>query len=220
MGRNLPSERRQALEWLEGVISQWNTNFAAIGLTSASVIDLAQDIANSRGAFTSVELARIDAKAKTQDFYSNIDATHVTAADMISTVKAFAPTTGDPSNVYLLAGLTPREPPQPVPAPEQPTSLAAVLDGLGNVTISWDGRGPTGTVYNVSRRLPAETEFAFIGQGDGRDKTFTDTAVPSGTASAQYSVQAVRGADSSAPSATLLVLFGSGDAVAEMGMAA
>ena len=221
MGNNLPSGHRLSLEWLEGHIAQWNTNFAAIGLTSAQVVDLAQDIANARGDFTGVQQIRDDSRASTQSWYSVSDTLHAKAADLITTIKSFAANNADPAAVYLAAGMTPKDPPSPVAAPEQPGNLRATLNGTGSVTIAWDGRGPTGTVYNVSRRLPAETSFAIIGQGDGRDKTFTDDTVPGGTVSALYIVQAVRGGDVSPPSSAFNVLFSTGDAgAAEMSMAA
>ena len=212
MGLNLPNDRRQSLVWLEGRIDGWNTNFASIGLTSAQVTDLAGDIISTRTSFTSVQAARTEAKAETQSWYTNADELHTKAAELITLIKSFAANSRSSAAVYLAADMTPRNPPSPAPPPEQPGNLKATLNGDGTVTISWDGRGPTGTVYNVSRRLPAETSFAFIGQGDGRDKSFTDATVPTGSASALYIVQAVRGSDVSTPSSAFNVLFSSGDA--------
>ena len=114
MGTNLPSTHRLSLEWLEGHIAQWNTNFAAIGLTSAQVIDLAQDIANARGDFTGVQQIRDDSRASTQSWYSVSDALHAKAADLITTIKSFAANNADPAAVYLAAGMTPKDPPSPV----------------------------------------------------------------------------------------------------------
>ena len=89
------------------------------------------------------------------------------------------------------------------------------------MTIDFNGRGPTGTVYIVRRKLGTETTFTQLGQGDGRLKNFRDASVPAGTANALYRVQGVRGSDASPVSPALTVLFGTADAEAgEMGLAA
>ena len=212
MGLNLPADRRQSLVWLESRIDGWNINFASIGLTSAQVTDLASDIDTTRTSFTSVQAARAEAKAETQSWYTNADELHTKAADLITLVKSFAANSGSSAAVYLAADMTPRNPPAPVAPPEQPGNLKATLLGNGSVVITWDGRGPTGTVYNITRKLPAETGFRFIGQGDGRDKSFVDATVPTGSASATYIITAVRGSDVSTPSSAFNVLFSSGDA--------
>lgn len=207
MGTNMPSGNQAALAWLEGHITQWGANQAAIGLASAAVIDLATNLANERSAWTTIEGVRADSKTKTQSFNLNMKAVRTQASDMIATIKAYAAASGNATTVYDLAGLTQADPRQPATPPETPLITSSVLDGLGNVTIEWTGRGPTGTVYNVSRLLPGGTSFVFLGQGDGRNKTFKDTSVPSGTPTAEYSVTAVRGSDTSAPSPTTTVRF-------------
>jgi hypothetical protein len=208
MGTNLPSGDRQTLEFLEAHIAQWNTNQAAIGITSAAITDLSTDVANTRQAFTAVESVRADSKIKTQDFYTKADGIHKKGADIISTIKAFASSSGNAANVYLLAGLTPKDPPQPAPAPEQPTNGSAELGGNGAVIINFDARGATGTVWQIWRQLGTETEYTFIGNADSATKSYVDNTVPAGESNAQYTVQGVRGSVTGPVSFAILVQFG------------
>jgi len=191
MGTNLPRSRTAALSWLEGHITGWNTNFAGIGLTSASVIDLAQDVTNARASFTSVEQVRAESLATTQDFYTDMDATHKKASDMIATIKAFAESSDTPAAVYLLAGITGKDAPTPAAAPETPAITSAQIAADGNVTIGFTARGPTGTVWLVSRKLNTQTAYTFLGQSDGKE--YTDTTLPTGVTTATYIVKGVRG---------------------------
>jgi hypothetical protein len=208
MGINLPSDRRPALEWLEGHIVGWNTNFASIGLTSAQVLDLAQDIANSRSTFTTVQTSRAAARADTQDWYDSIDALHKKAAGLITTIKSYAATSGTSAAVYAAADMTPRSNPSPTPAPDQPTSVLATLQPNGSVTVSFDGKGPGGTVYQVYRKLVTESNFSLIGTVGAKTKEFNDPTVPSAIASAMYQIRAQHGEKFSLFSASTSVIFG------------
>ncbi len=210
MGTNIPAGRRQKLEWIEGLIAQWSTNQAAIGLTSASVIDLAGDIANTRAAFTTVETVRADSKAKTTNFYIKADAMHVKASDMVQTIKAFAENSNTPGTVYSLAGITPADPRSPVAPPAQPIISGITLNSDGSVTVAWDGTGPTGTNYLIRRKNAGETAYTLVGQAGPSDKAFTDATIPALTSSASFTVQAVRGDDESLLSPAVTVQFGIG----------
>ncbi len=191
MGTNIPQGRSAALSWLEGHISGWNDNYAGIGLTSASVIDLAQDISNARNSFTSVEQVRSESLASTQDFYADMDKAHNKASDMILTIKAFAESGDTPAAIYLLAGITGKDAPTPAAAPETPAITSAQIAANGYVTIGFTGRGPAGTVWLVSRKLDTQTAYTFLGQSD--DKVFVDTTLPTGVTTATYIVRGVRG---------------------------
>lgn len=197
---NIPNGRVQSLQWLEGIISQWGDNQALIGLTSAQVISIGTEIANTRQAFSSVETVRADSKAKTGNFYALSDDLSQTAASYISIIKGTAMSSETPAAVYLAAGITPKDPPSPLAPPEQPVIESLTLNSLGDITLTWTGRGPVGTVYIVSRKLNTEPTWTIVGQTGGLDKVLIDSAVPDGTASASYNVTAVRGSDESAAS--------------------
>lgn len=46
-------------------------------------------------------------------------------------------TTGDPSKLYQI-GWGPRSQPVPINAPDMPTNLSVVIEGIGEITIRWD----------------------------------------------------------------------------------
>ncbi len=201
MGTNIPGTRRTILAWAEGLIGKWGTNQAAIGLTSAQVIELSADIARARAAFTNAERIRAESKAATQSFYADADAVHTKASKAVTAIKSFARNSTDPAAVYLLAGITGQNPPSPAPAPEQPSNLEAHLQNDGSVTLTWDGKGPGGTIYEVYRRRSGEAAFTFLVNVGSRHKVFNDNTIPAGTTFISYQVRAMHGDKFSAFSA-------------------
>jgi len=214
MGDNMSSYNPEALVWLEAHITQWIANPAAIGLTSAQTIDLAQSITNARAAFTSVQSVRSESKDKTVVFNTAGNTMRAKAAPLIANIKNFAENATDPSAVYLAAGVLPKSPPSPVAPPAQPIALTFVLNGDGTVTINFDATGPTGTVWDVTRKLAGETAFTHVGFADSNTKSFTDASVTPGIASAIYLVKGVRGSVTGPVSPALVVFFGTADGAA------
>jgi hypothetical protein len=208
MSTNMPSRDIEALQWLEARISEWNLNFASIGLTSASVLDLAQDLANTRTAFTSIATAKAAAKDATADFHNQGKAMRTKASAMIATVKGFAQSSQTPQAVYDAASISPRNPPSPTPAPATPHNLRAQIGAAGSVDIEWDGTGATGTVYEVYRRLPTETNFDLLAVVDAKSKAFNDATLPVGTTFSTYQVRAVRAETQSPMSTQFNIQFG------------
>jgi len=208
MSVNMPPRNIEALQWLEARIVAWNASPAAIGLTSASVLDLAQDIANTRGSFTTVQTSRATAKDDTATFHDNGNTMRLKASAMIATIKGFAQSSTTPQVVYDAASVYPRDPPSPVPAPATPTALEAQVGAAGSVDVSWEGTGPASTVYEVYRRLSGETTFDLLAVVDAKTKAFNDTTLPVGTTFATYQVRAVRGDKTSAMSTQFNIQFG------------
>jgi len=136
------------------------------------------------------------------------------ASLMIADIKSFANNAAVPATVYTAAAITPADPRSPVGAPEQPFGVTASVGGDGSITINFSGRGPVGTVWDVSRKLASETTYSAIGRADVATKSFTDTTVPSTVSSATYRVQGVRGSDAGLFSQPFVVQFGSADGVA------
>jgi hypothetical protein len=193
MGTNLPSGRKQTLEWIEARIANWSANPAAIGLTSAAVTNLLNKAIATRTDFVSVESARVDARNATQDFYTSADDLHATAAPMVATIKSFAESSTTPGAVYAAAEVLPADPPSPIGPPAQPSINNASLDGNGFVTIDFSATGAAGTAWQVARQLSSESSYTIIGNADVRTKSFVDTSVPAGSASAMYQVTGIRG---------------------------
>ncbi len=221
MGTNLPSEDNAALAWLEGHIAQWVASPATIGLTSGQTTDLAAKITDARNAFTGVEQIRGDSKARTVSYHTRAAGMRATASDMIADIKSFANTAADPNLVYTTAGITPADPRSPASPSEQPVALTASLGGDGSITIGFAGRGPVGTVWEISRKLAGETGFTHLGHADVATKSFTDTTITAGVATAMYQVRGIRGSLTGPASFPITVQFGNNDGgAAELGMAA
>ena len=208
MSANIPRGRVELLTWLEGIITTWTANEASIGVTSAQITSLTSNITATRSAFTTVEAIRTQSKAKTQDFNTQADALRVEASGLVTTIKGFAETSDDPGAVYLAANISPRDPPSPVPAPEQPTNGSAELGGNGAVIVNFEARGAAGTVWQVYRQLGTGTAYSFVGSADSITKSFVDNTVPAGESSAQYTIQGVRGNVKGPVSFAILVQFG------------
>ena len=187
MGTNLPPQRGPAVDWITERLALWTANAAQIGLLEAEVTALAS-LANAAGnARSAAGTARAESKNATRDWHDKADETMDEARELILKIKAFAATSGDPQ-VWVLSGLSPKDPPGQTPAPEAPSDIAAELLDQGYVRLSWKGKGPRGTFYIVKRRLNDDTEYAVI--ATVTDKTFTDEAIPFGTDKVTYAIDA------------------------------
>ena len=78
----------------------------------------------------------------------------------------------------------------------------------------WAGKGPSGTVYHVYRKLFGETTFTQIGNVGSRIKEYNDATVPGAIASATYQVRAQHGEKFSAFSSQVTAQFGGTDGAA------
>ncbi len=211
MSKNLSGNDTDAMIWLEARITGWVDDPTGIGLTSAVVTSLAADIINARTAFTSVQAIRGEAMNETQLFRDKATTMRQAASPAIANIKNFADNAADPQAIYLAANVSPKDPPSPAPAPSMPINIKRVIQPDGAVTLRWDAVGPVGTIYNVTRKLTGETSFSFVGQGDGSDKSFTDSTVTPGTTTATYLIQGVRGSKAGLLSNPIVVFFGTAD---------
>ena len=187
MGRNLPSERGNALDWITERLATWADNAAAIGLDAADVAAVASATAQADTARTAAGAARASSKSKTQDYYDKADAAIEGARDLILTVKAFAASSDDPQ-VYVLADLSPIAPRGETPAPDAPSDVNTTLLPDGGLQLNWKGKGPQGTFYIITRQLAGETAFTTI--ATVTDKSFTDSSIPFGTDQVLYQIRA------------------------------
>ncbi len=208
MGENMPSKDNPALVWLEAHIEQWTEDPAAIGLTGAHASELGSRITAARQARIDSDELHNQATVATAAYHDRAAAMKGYASGLITTIKAFAATGSDPSGVNRGAGITAPAPRSPAPAPEAPVVMHATLVGDGSITIHFKGRGPTGTVWNISRKLAGETVYTTVGTADVATKSFTDRTLPAATSSATYRVQGVRGSLSGSPSFPMVVGLG------------
>ena len=134
------------------------------------------------------------------------------ASSDLARIDAYATTTNDPG-VYPLAGIPEPKTPSERGAPGAPTDLRSTVGTDGSIELTFKVATGGGATYLVQRRITAIDgvvgQYEFIGFAD-ENKTFTDTAVPTGIQSVGYRVAARL---SSGPqggwSQTLTVPFGS-----------
>src|SRR5690606_31720685 len=91
----------------------------------------------------------------------------------------------DPS-VYDKALIDPPAPRGDGTPPDQPSELRATLGTDGSLELTWKGKGPAGTRYDVTRLLPGESAFTVI--GDTSKKKLVDNTIPAGTGQVLYRV--------------------------------
>ena len=125
-------------------------------------------------------------------------------------IRAFAESTANPSIAYNLAQIPPPATPSPMPPMGQPTNLTVTLTpAVGALLLRWKVVNPTGangTSYIIRRKLPAESEFSFIGVSS--KKEFVDDTLIAGPDSVQYTVQGQRSDQSGPLSEIFTVNFG------------
>lgn len=160
---------------------------AAYGLLPADATDYAV-FAND---FKTKYLLAIDPPTRTQPSITakNDARTLLRAATAQVARKIYAtPTVTDQQKQDL--GLSVRKTPEPSPAPGTVSDFKVQLTNSGALSTKWKNSGAAGCVYNIYRRLGSTGPMIFLG-GVG-EKKYTDYAVPAGTATVQYQIQAVR----------------------------
>jgi hypothetical protein len=207
----LPTRVQDLLDFMDTHSPVWQSNQAAIGLTAAQVLAIKNGATDARAKYNAQIAAANAAKAATIDAQDAVGAARTAFADALKTIKAFALTQADPSTVYNLAQIPPPAQQSPLPPPGIPTNIAASLETDGSVTLRWKAVNPpgaSGTVWTVSRKLPGEASFSFIGAAGSR--IFTDETLPAGQSNVQYVVQGQRGQAVGEASAPFTVMFGHG----------
>jgi hypothetical protein len=213
----LPNTRLEQLEWVESHLPLWSPSPTTIGLTSLQITELQNLATAARDSYTAQLSARNAAKNATVAFYSASDSLRDRTGELITTVKAFAENTNNPS-VYTTADVPPPAPPSTVPAPAAPTDLVTTVENDGSVTVRWKATQPAPGAqqyFRVYRALNGSPAYAPL--SDTGLKEFNDATVPVGTSLVSYQVQARRGDKSSTLSEAVIVRFGvpGGDSMAE-----
>ncbi|MEQ9096518.1 MAG: hypothetical protein RIE32_09670 [Phycisphaerales bacterium] len=187
MGKNMPAERGQALDWINARLEPWEENAAAIGLELTDPAALVALAGAADEARVAADAARSASKAATQNWYDKADQAMDFARDLILKIKTKAAVDDDPQ-VYVLAQVSPKASPGETPPPDVPSDIKAELLDQGRVRLTWKGKGPRGTFYIVKRRLLNENAFTVI--ATVTDKVFTDESLPFGIDKAVYAIDA------------------------------
>ena len=187
-----PTAPRSALvEWCQAHEAVFQTHATEIGLTEPQVAAFKAAREAASAALLAQEQAKQARKVATQAADTACTTLRSSAGDTVRLIRAFAESAPDPAKVYGLAQIPPPAQPSPAPPPAKPTDLTVDLDPSGGaLTLRWKAanpRGTSGTSYLVRRRLPGESQFAFIGVSG--KKMIVDTTLPPGQDSVQYTVQ-------------------------------
>lgn len=181
----------------------------AVGLSVTEVQRFADAFARLQVAAVARDRAREAARAATAALKEAYAEAKLVTGATLRRVRLFAEDTNNPQ-VYQLARIAAPASPAPAPPPGTPTGFALKLENTGAVTISFRCKNPpgtTGTSYIVRRKLPGQRGFSIVG-ATGK-KRFTDTTLPAGVASAEYTVQGLRSGSLGAVSLVAKVRLGS-----------
>lgn len=201
----------------------WSTRHAELWASDPSAVGMSQQQADSvKAAADAAKAAMAAALAARQASRNATDAQEQAERALrravqtaVVLIDVCAENNASPASIYSAAQLDEPTAPRRVPAPGKVKQLTASLDPLsGAPVLRWKGnnpRGGGGVTYMVSRRLPGQPNFSFVGtaapSGPER-RTFTDTTLPAGTTAVSYQVHTVRGATEGAAE-EIQVRFGS-----------
>lgn len=207
MGSIPTSPKTAVLAWCNAHIDIFRTEAANIGLTADQALDFATATEAYATAAAAAEKARQEAEAATEaanDAYRLMRREMTTA---IADVRQFAQRQTNPGAVYALAEVPPRQDPSTAPPPGQPTNLqASIVTATGAIELRWRSNNPvgtSGTSYIITRKLPTESDFRFVGVTG--ERRFVDNTFIAGPDSVQYQVQGQR-ADSASPVSEIFTL--------------
>lgn len=199
------------IEFFEQHLPVWAASPTAIGLTAPQIAALNTLVTQARADYQAALTARNAAKAKTEVQNNSFNAMAELGGDYIRTIRAYADLTNNP-NVYSIAQIPSPQPPQPIGPPQVPTNVRAVLNNNGQVDLKWNGSRTGGTSFRIERNVTPVG-----GSASGwhlidvvEERSYIDSHVPQGLASALYRVIAQRSGGMSVASEPGQVIFGTG----------
>lgn len=181
----LPDDRLGRIEFFEERLNAWANSAGDIGLSPEQIVELEARTQTARSAYNAANLAEITRKAATNKLRTDARNMRVFGAALIATIKAYAEANNDPS-VYEKALIDPPSPRGEGTPPDQPSMLRATLGTDGTLVLTWKGKGPAGTRYDVTRLLPGDGVFKVI--GDTSKKRWVDSDLPAGSGQILYRI--------------------------------
>ncbi|MCE2967902.1 MAG: hypothetical protein ACK55O_07625 [Phycisphaerales bacterium] len=207
----VPNKPAEAYDFAVARQTIWSGIPTQIGLTAADAAAMADSTDAFAQAFDAAVKARAASKAATEALAQATRTMRTRIADNVQKIRIFAESTNNPT-VYSLAQIPAPARPSPLPAPDQPREIEAVLNAIGTLTLRFrTGRNNPGTAFLISRKLASETAFTFIGTADvtrSPIKSFTDTTLPPGSNNVQYIITGQRGSVRGASSPVFTVVIG------------
>lgn len=216
----IPDDKPGQLDFFEERIDAWIANAVAIGLTEMQTTSMNTRLTVARTAYDEAQAAKLalgglielqdDALASMVEYGSQL----------VQTIRAYAKQTGS-AQVYATAMIEPRKDPVAIP-PFPASNLTYSLKTSGALEIRWDGKLSTGTSYILERAVfnaqGELSEFEPIAFVDAL--RFEDATVPAGTVHALYQVRALKGNETTDPTAPIFVRFATGGNGQAQGQAA
>lgn len=190
---------------------QWQERFAEIGLTQEQAAQIAEQVPQLRDAIRDANLARQAAISATMNMNFVARSLFEAAAGAVRTIRAHAEWTGD-GTIYASAGI---EPPkvrsrQAAP-PSTPTALAATINSMGEVILTWKTKQPRGVsnvTFEIHRAFNDDlSTMKIIDTTAGRE--FIDSTIPRGTHSVHYILVPKRGSQEGPASNLFSLMLGS-----------
>ncbi len=187
--------------------AQWVTKAVAIGLTSSQATafkTLVDAVAEGKSV---ADAARDLSKQRTAEQNSGLDVMSQQGAAIIEQIRAYAAANNDPQ-VLMDAQIPPISPPTPLGPPIVPTTINAVMNASGVVSVKWKAAPPSPQYYQLQRQLNGTGDYVILATQNGKE--YSDAALPTGTTSAIYRVFGYRGAVLSNTFASIAMTFGLG----------
>lgn len=207
MGSIPSSQREEVLAWCEAHVEIFRTQYAGIGITADQGLDFATAVTTFATSLADEEKARLAWEAAREASRGTYRIMRRQMTQIVSDVRYYAEDQANPSVVYDLAQVPPRQNPSAAPPPGQPNRLqASIVTATGAIELRWKSNNPTGTSgtsYIITRKLPTESEFRFVGVTG--ERRFVDNTFIAGPDSVQYQVQGQR-ADSASPVSEIFTL--------------
>lgn len=184
----LPKHRDELIAWFLQRLPHWEVDPASVGLTVSQVASLRDSVEKAAAAAERMRRLRNSAMAATAQADALAADLRAEGGPLVSTIKAFAETTGD-REVYVRAQVPPKRAPTPLPPAEPPTRLNADPLANGHVLVTWRGSIARHQTFDVLRSLDGGP---FILLRNVRGTRLLDETVPIGTTTALYRVYGVR----------------------------
>ncbi len=208
----LPQTRFARLQYMESHVTPFGDHQADIGI---SVVQLGEFTANTtaaRDAWDAYVAAQQAEGAARAAWYGAIATATTTARGALRSINTFAKNSANPEAVYALAEVEGPKPREPLGPPATPTDMGVTLDTEGRATLRWSGSREGGTVFTVQRRTTTTggQTSPWTTLSTVPERTFLDTATPSGVLSVGYRVRGERVGGASAFSSPIALPLGAG----------
>ncbi len=202
----VPASKSGAISFFQSRIAAWSADPSAIGLSAQQIMDISSATGAAQATLLSMQQAYNTARSATATNDTDIADMRTVGASLISTIRAYAKTTGD-ANVYVLADIPAPKPPTPAGAPGAPTNVTGFIRNSGAIELTWEGTLAFHTFFEVYRMFEGQTEWTLLAS-IGK-KSFEDATIPTNTTtSVQYYIQAARGDLRSDPSDPVTIRMG------------